>query len=291
LLSGGNIYAAGVFMAFITTAALSILYRVAMTISQNELLNKIIIFGIPSVLFWTSGVHKEGLMITGLSIFFYTLTSITEKKQAGIARLLLLAFSGWLIWYVRDYTFYLMLPGCLAYLICTYTQTKKTIIIFLSVYLTIAAAVLPMRFQLKNERLNIWQAIERKQQQFQHSQRGNTDIMITPVKPTVLGVFSNIPSAFIRTLTVGCIIKPTRLFHWFFWLENIVILLLIVALIYKIHLKGIEVSPLAIWMLLFAITLMILTGLVVANGGAMIRYRSIMWPFLLTGIAGLIKNK
>jgi hypothetical protein len=290
LLSGGNIYAAGVFMAFITTIGLNVLFRVTGTVYKNDLLNKIIVFGIPSVLFWTSGAHKEGLIITGLSIFIYSLIAITEKKRTGIIYFCKLLLSGWLLWYVRDFTFYLLLPGCVAYLLSTYFNLKKTVWIFAAVYFVFLGAGLLIQFNMKNERLNMLESVEQKQQQFQHSQRGNTDITIAPVKPTLAEMAAQVPIAFMRTLMIGFWVKPTKAFHWIFLIENIFLLLLLCYLFYIIFKSGFVIHPTALWLLLFAITMMVLIGLVVANAGAIIRYRSVLLPFMMLGIEKTIKK-
>jgi hypothetical protein len=65
---------------------------------------------------------------------------------------------------------------------------------------------------------------------------------------------------------------------------------LLCYLFYLIFKSGLTVHPTALWLLLFAVTMIILAGLVVTNAGAIIRYRSVLLPFLFLGIVGLIKK-
>lgn len=148
-----------------------------------------------------------------------------------------------------------------------------------------------MTFVMKNERFQIASAIRFKQLQFMHSSKGNTDIPIDLIEEeNPLSLVKLAPKALLRSVFTCFYFNPSRISHWLFWVENVVIMLLLGYYILQWSRCGMEFMPLASWLLLFSVSYLILIGWTVPNGGAIIRYRSIILPMLLSGMAGWLKK-
>jgi len=293
LISFGNIYAAGVLMAFLSTTGLLFLYKTISIISQNlseSIITKVILFAMPSVMFWSSGAHKEGLIITGLGFFFYTIVALLEQKKYHARYFIILFISGWLVWYVRDFIFYMLIPGLITYAIVKLLKTNKIIVAFTIVYLLFIVAGTMIPFKIKNDKMNFLQAIQLKNSQFKEHTEGNTNIDIPEINSSFTELAVNIPMAFMRVMSAPFLILNVKRFHWIFIFENIAMLL---SLFYCFSLfikRGIDINPVLLWQFLFAVSMIILIGLVVSNIGAIIRYRSIILPFLIFPLFGFVKQ-
>jgi hypothetical protein len=293
LLSGGNIYTAAVFMAFITSTGLFLFYKASLNIVphlSDSIVVKILFFGIPSVMFWSSGVHKEGLILFGLGVFFYCLSEIYSAKNIRFKDGFRLIFSLFIIWYVRDFVFYLLLPGMVAFMITILTGNKRIIAVYICVYLFFILSGMLYRFSLKTEKVNYLEAIKIKNEQFRDLKGGNTFIEIPTVKPDLIYVLKSVPKALSLSLAAPFYIENKKWFHFIFIIENFMFLMIIAALFYSVIKNGFTPNSFFIWQLIFAVSILILIGLVVSNIGAIIRYRSIFIPMIFIPLYAMINR-
>ncbi len=72
LFSFGNQYVHGVFVAFLSTLGMWWLFKTLQQKGVPVWPLALGVFGLPSTLFWTSGVHKEGLLAFFLGGFVYS---------------------------------------------------------------------------------------------------------------------------------------------------------------------------------------------------------------------------
>jgi len=76
-----------------------------------------------------------------------------------------------------------------------------------------------------------------------------------------------------------------------FVLENVFILLLIGYLLLQTNFRNYHFHAHSLWYFLFAVSLMVLIGIVVSNIGASLRYRSVPLLFLLLAFLPNLKIK
>jgi hypothetical protein len=287
LFTWGNIYASGIFMAFISTVGLILLHNVvAPFLYGKNLMVKIVLFAIPSVMFFTSGVHKEGLLVFFIGIFFYSLNKLfnSKIKAKPIVTLVLSAFA---IWLVRDFIFYFLLPGIIAFLWCKlhrgYVLHK-----FIAVYLVAILIGQFIQFNIKDKGVvykgNALESISIKQHSFESLKNSNTSFSIENFNPQLQYFVTHLHSAFFRTLLVPFHLTSFNNYQAIFIIENIYILLLLVYLLFNINFNSFISNPLAIWHFIFAISIMVLIGFVVSNIGASVRYRSLPLLFLFLSL-------
>lgn len=294
LFTLGNIYASGIFMSFITTVGLLLFYSIAANqFQQQSMLIKVIVFGIPSVMFWTSGVHKEGLILTTLGVFFYSVYQLSKKKFS-FKFFVLLFVSSFAIWYIRDFVMYLLLPGAFAYLLCQ-IQSKYVLPKFITVYALTLILGLFIQFTIREKgeiyKANVMESINLKQQFFESLKGGNTAIEIDNFQPNLISAIKESPKAFFRTFCIPFYLPSFNKYQVVFVLENVFMILLLAFMLYNSKIKFLHFQPLSLWYFLFAVSLMVLIGIVVSNIGASIRYRSVPLLIFFLSIPHVLSNK
>ncbi|RLD65562.1 MAG: hypothetical protein DRI84_06555, partial [Bacteroidetes bacterium] len=82
LFSFGSYHVHTVFMCFLSLTGLVYLYRFfEKFIKANKQLLFFAVFLVPSVILWTSGVLKEGLLVFGLGLMLYFFENLLDKKS------------------------------------------------------------------------------------------------------------------------------------------------------------------------------------------------------------------
>ena len=93
---------------------------------------------IPSVVFWTSGIHKDGLALLGIGLLFY---SIKKPNQLSIGKFTLGIIGVLLLYIVRSYILFILIPLVLVYLIFK-KQEKKLMLFYFSGFAAFTLVVL-----------------------------------------------------------------------------------------------------------------------------------------------------
>ncbi|MGZ3861738.1 MAG: hypothetical protein ACXVPN_00360 [Bacteroidia bacterium] len=137
MFSGGNYNVHTVFMCFTGLFGLTALYKsFAEYFRGKEKLLFIALFLIPSVIFWSSGVLKEGILIFAMGLLFYTFMNAFIHKKNLIRNLILLLISVFLITINKNYLLYAIVPALLCYYIVYRFNIKRVFIFFGLMYIT-----------------------------------------------------------------------------------------------------------------------------------------------------------
>jgi len=92
-------------------------------------------FFLPSLTFWTAGLHKDVYIYFGLSLFLLSLLELQQKKQS-FKTILKLCTAILIIGMIRHYLLVLLLPATLAYLSTLYYSKRILTTYLMSLYLT-----------------------------------------------------------------------------------------------------------------------------------------------------------
>ncbi|MFC1732489.1 hypothetical protein ACFL6I_19465 [candidate division KSB1 bacterium] len=104
-----------VFMSFISLTGITALYKFLHPYFQTKLKEiTFAVFLIPSVVLWTSGVLKEGLLIFGLGMLLYYLNTVFSRKLSLIA-VFWVFFSFVLLFYTKFYILICIIPLLISY--------------------------------------------------------------------------------------------------------------------------------------------------------------------------------
>ncbi|MCX6320145.1 MAG: hypothetical protein NTW29_22890 [Bacteroidetes bacterium] len=277
IFSFGHYYVNVIFYSFITLMGPVCIYRVmAHAIPGKKNAITIAAFLVPSFIYWTSGLHKEGLIFTGISLITYVVYFATQQKKLGWKRLLMLLFGLLLLLTLRNFLFVLILPAILTWLLAN-RWPKYGLAIFASLYIIGSVVFFTARYI--NPKLDFPQAVVSKQKEFMQI-KGATSVPIKELEPTAGSFLLNTPQA----ITLSTIRPyPSDVHHILSLAAAIEInaLLLLFLLFLFFRQKGTRSRNLIYFCAFFSFSLLLGIGFSVNNLGAIVRYRSVIIPLLV----------
>lgn len=266
------------FLSFIGTYNLYLFFE-SKVVSKKIL--QFILFGIPSIVFWTSGVHKEAIVVFALGTILYNLDEII--KSTYTARNIFFAVLGLLVLgYVRIYLLAFLLPLIAAMILYNRFETKET---SLKVFLFSIGSFVAILFLIDvyTPKLSFIHELLIRRTYFINSQ-GNMSFPVEAVPHNYQGaimlLWEAITNPFIRPLPKDCNIFLAYLASF----ETCILLFVFISLLVTVKVKSVLRNPYAIFSILFGLSTLFLIGLIVNNSGAIVRYRSIAIPFILIGL-------
>lgn len=138
-LSRGNIYIHLIIVVFLSFIGLFLIFLCfEKYFIQKEILLLIACFGIPSVMFWSSGIMKEGILIFFIGVFIHNLFKYSTIKLSTLL-IGLISFIG--IFYSKFYVALSMLPSLMfLFTIGIFKQKTITYNLFLTIFLCLFCA-------------------------------------------------------------------------------------------------------------------------------------------------------
>lgn len=266
------------FLSFIGTYNLYLFF-------ENKVISKkvlqFILFGIPSIVFWTSGIHKEAIVIFALGTILYNLDEII--KSTYTKRNVFFAIFGLIVLgYIRIYLLAFLLPLMAAMILYNRFESKET---SLKVFLGCIAIFIGLVFliDMYTPNLSFFHELLVRRAFFLNSP-GNMSFQVEGIPHNYQGVlmllWEAVTNPFIRPLPNDCNVFLAYLASF----ETVVLLFVFVSLLVTVNIKSIYRNPYAIFSILFGFSTLFLIGLIVNNSGAIVRYRSIAIPFILIGL-------
>ncbi len=279
LFSFGFVSVHFVLFSFLSFIGAFYLYKFfSYTTTLSEYLIAGIIFFIPSVAFWTSGLHKEALVLFTVGIVVYNTYHLTLKLSKW--RLFLAALFFLLLINIRLYMLVILLPALIGY----YWNEKSKIKAFIPYLVTYGVLLFGVVLYdiFSDNTLRLAYKISEYQRTFLSS-AGNTSFEAEYVSNSWRKIFLNFPdhfsSSFIYPLYNQCVSDWCRLVS----VLSMIFSGFIVVSLFRIKYKYVFNHSLALFCLSIGFSLMTVIGVVVNNGGAISRYRSIAVLFLIIG--------
>ena len=243
-------------------------------------------FLVPSFLYWTSGIHKEGLLFTGISLIIYCMYFGLKEKKFGFGRIAIILLGLLMILSLRNFLIAIIIPALLAWLLAS-RWPKYALAIFGALYILFGVLFFTVRYI--NPRFDFPQAVVNKQQEFMKLKGGST-IPIKELQPNAISFLKNTPQAInLSTLRP----YPSDVRHILSLAAAIEIdaLLLMFVLFLFWRTNGLQSKNLIYFCLFFSFSLLLAIGFSVNNLGAIVRYRSIFIPLLVVPMAAQIDWK
>jgi hypothetical protein len=284
ILSRGNYFINVIFYSFFTLFGPVVIYRVMTDAFPGKKLAVLFAtFLVPSFLYWTSGIHKEGLIFTGISLIVYAIYFGNKEKKFGFRKIIFLITGLLLILTLRNFIIVLIIPAMVAWLLSN-RWPKYGLAIFSSLYLLFGILFFTARYI--NPRFDFPQAVVNKQQEFINLS-GNSSIPISQLKPDAISFLKNTPQA----ITLSAIRPyPSDVKHILSLAAaieiNALLLMFVLFLIWRKKVPGSK--NLIYFCIFFSISILLAIGFSVNNLGAIVRYRSIILPLLIIPMAGSI---
>lgn len=280
IFSFGNYYVNVIFYSFLTLFGPIAFYRVMKDIFPGKKIQIIFAtFLIPSFLYWTSGIHKDGLVFMATSLVMFNFYFALKEQHFSRKRIFIIAISLLIILSFRNFILILLLPALIAWYY-SYKFSKNGIIIFASVYLLFTFFFFSAKYISPD--LDFPQAVVNKQQAFKQLQ-GNSGIKLSELKPTPLSFLLNSPRALETTTLRPYPGDVKHLLSLAAATETILLLLLFLCfLIWRTN--GVRSKQFIWFCIFFSFSFLLTIGYTVSFLGAIVRYRSIIIPFLMTPV-------
>ncbi len=288
ILSFGHYYVNIIFYSLLTLYGPIAIYRVMKDVFPGKKLSVLLAtILVPSFLYWTSGLHKEGLIFTGISLVIYAIYFGTKEKKFGIRRVLSLLIGLLLLLVLRNFILAIIIPAVFAWLLAN-RYPKFGLGIFSSLYLIYIVLFFSIRYI--SPQLDLPQAVVNKQQDFISIKGGNSTIPTKELEPNVISFIKNTPQAINLSILRP---NPGDVHHILSLAAaieiTVLVFLFVIFLLWRTN--GIESKNLIYFCLFFSFSLLLAIGFSVNNIGAIVRYRSVVIPLLIVPMTALIDWK
>ena len=283
IFSRGNYYINSLFFNFIGFLGHVALYRIFVQLFKRQQLAIVIgCFLLPSMLYFTSGVQKDGIVFTTLAFLFYAVFQSLQKNAWSIKRLCIIFTAFIILFLIRSYVLINLLPA-LAIWVLVATFKWPPLQSFLIGYI-IAGLIF---FNINNivPSVDPLKTVTNKQAAFFTLPKAATEIRLDTLHPNFKSFLSNAPQAFNHLL-----LRPylTEVPAKSLLPVNIELLvyqfLFILFLFFKRPPVKEEQGPFLFFGVFFTLTMFLFIGYIMPNLGSIVRYRSVYLPFLVTPV-------
>lgn len=246
------------------------------------------IFILPSALFYSSMIHRDGLILLSLSMIIYHLFFMINDHKISWKRIAIIFLFLLVIFLLRSFVFIALIPALIAWILAQ-KFSKHAFAIFIIVYSI--TSILFFTSGFISSRTNLPQYVSSRQQSFiEIGKAGTSTIPVQPLRPTFKSFLNNAPEALNHTLLRPYLTGINNFQYMPFALEIFLFEVLFFIFI-LFHKKIFPLNPLIYFCIFFSLTMFLITGYTVPIIGAIVRYRSIYFIFLLLPIVSYINWK
>jgi hypothetical protein len=287
ILSFGYYYVNVIFYSFLTMFGPICYFRVMNDVFPGrKILVAIATFLVPSFIYWTSGIHKDGLVFTGIAIIIYNIYFGLKAKKFDFKKIALILLGLLIILVFRNFMIVIIAPALLAWLLAA-KWPKRGLAIFAGVYTFFIVLFFTVRYI--NPDWDFPQAVVNKQEAFMKLQ-GNSYVPITKLKPNIVSFLENVPQAFTLS-TIRPYPGDVKHILSLAAAVEIDLLLLLVVLFFLFRTNGAVSKNFIYFCIFFAFSVLLTIGYTVNFLGAIVRYRSIVIPLLIVPVVAQIDWK
>lgn len=281
-----NYYANLVIFNFLFLFGLVGIFRLLTPHFQHKKILLIIsIFFMPSFLFWESGLHKDGILFSAIGMIFYWMNDLLNRKKTlakgiGVVLLLLLIFA------LRNFIFFVLVLCLLTWFIANGSKQK----FYLKYIIVISLiGVLTISLTYQSSKWNVLQIIVNKQQEFNELE-GRSKLITNELQPNITSFISYLPIALDLTFLRPHFSEIKNKSYIPAMLENFGILLLIILTLFFFK-KNQTIPPIIIVLFTFSFILLLTTGYTVTFSGAIVRYKSLVYPLFMGSLFYFLDEK
>ncbi len=248
---------------------------------------------LPSVLFWTSGVMKEPVLVLGLGVFIAGLLNLgTRNSRQNMKALSMLATGAFIIILIKFFVLVCLAPAVIAFLILRHNKNAFGIIlkyVLVNMLLLVAA----FNIHLFIPRMDLQQMLVNKQM---HSVKeanyfkAGSRIEIPALDNSAASIVETAPVGIWNTITRPYIWEGKNIMIMASAAENLLIGLFIIACIAFSDFKNLRQWNLFLFLLNFALAYFALIGICTPVLGNLVRYRAPILPVFLFAFILILKN-
>ena len=282
LFSFGNYHVHSIILSYLAFMGSFALAKVFFEVSKSKSLSYIAVFLVPSVVFWSSGILKEAILLSAMGFFvyhFYQLFGVNRRYRNYVMVFLMSC----ILIVMKLYVFIALIPAIFIWF--TVKKWNRSWWVYLGMYVSfLGLATVIGEF---NPRLDFINLIVDKQKQFINLSNFydvNSGFHLEVLTYDLWSVVKASPEGLFNVLTKPWPSEVNSILFVPAFLENIIVIaLLITALVYR---KALDVNDwdFVAFCLSFCIILFVVIGLTTPITGAIVRYKIPAIPFLFMAV-------
>ncbi len=281
IFSRGNFFINTIFYNFLIFFGSISFYRIFIRLFPDKKMLLVVgSFFLPSLLYFSAGIHKDGLIFLGLGICCYNLFYII-KERFSFKHLLFLLGGLIIIFLLRNFVLITLIPAIIAWIIAE--KNKKFI---LQTYFLVYLFFIVLFFSIGrlHPALNLPQYVSTRQIAFiQIANLSQSAININPLYPHFRSFLNNSPQALNHTLMRPYLTEKFSLLYIPMAIEIFIYqFLFFIFLLFRS--KNKKPDSFIYFCVFFSISMFLMIGYTIPIIGAIVRYRSIYFPLLLIPI-------
>lgn len=283
VFTNNSYYTAVIFFNFIFLTGLVALYKFFDNIFPKKkwfIAGGIFLF--PSTLFWCSGIHKDGFVLAALGWLFYFLYQFLEESKYSFKGITVVIVASLVVFAFRNYLLFAIFPASILWFSSEKWNEKKLLI---TTVVICGSLLFFFGFHYLVPSINFPSFIVAKRNEF--LQLTGNSLVIAPNLNTSFTSFLNFfPFAIDMALFRPHISEVEGVVYLPAILEWIFFLCLLTFAVFKTHWKS--MTPIVLSLFLFCLICLLIAGYTVPFSGAIVRYRAVIWPFLIVPLFGLL---
>lgn len=277
LFSSGHYYINALLFAFLSLFGWVALLRVYQKIfpgHPNRLLAAFLFM--PSFIFWCGGIHKDGLVFTGLAIFFFHIFFALEQDGFSGKRLLGAGLGLLLILPQSNYLLLVLLPASIAWFLAN-RFIGRSWAWFLGIF--VLCAILFFTSGTVYEKLNFPQTLVNKQAEFLNLE-ARSKMSGKPLEPNFGSFLQHLPQALNHILFRPYLWESGSLLYLVPAIELAIIYVLLILFLLNRQKKS-RIHPAVLFGLFLSAGMLLIFSYSIPILGALVRYRAFYLPFLV----------
>jgi hypothetical protein len=284
VFSGGRYYVNLIFFNYIVLfgqVAIGVLWCKCFNLKQTKWLVAGLVLW-PSVLFWSSGFHRDGLMLHCLGMVLWSGYQVfSGQKRRGWALAVGILHVG-LLFLLRHYLAGLLLvAGCIGWLVYRFPRWATW---WVPACLLLGLLVL-VGVGIRHPSLSLPQLLATRQQEFLGLE-GQSKVAPLPLNEGWVAMGKALPQALTRAFARPLPAAGLSLTEWLAALENLLWLLGIAPALWVCRKFWTHPSQKAWWATVGLLVLgtALITGYTIPFIGAIARYKVLWWPFMIAPV-------
>ncbi len=287
VFSGGRYYVNVIFYNMIVFWGCYCLFKMLATkYRYKRLLWLIFIFYFPPLLFWTSGIRKDGLCFAMVCGLIYQLYFLLERSKS-IKRILFAVLLFCMLFLMRNYLAISFIPVFICYAVAIKFPKHALLIFFI---VSFFCAVIFFVTAL-SARFNLPQKMAERQHAFLQLP-GNSYVQTDSLSGSFKSYVKNLPQAVNHVFFRPYFFEATGMLYLFSFIENLFFYFLLIFTFIKISpaWKRIINDPLLLSFIMLALINYIIIGYTVPFIGAIVRYKANFEIFFILVLLQLQKT-
>jgi hypothetical protein len=291
LFSGGSYWISGAFLSLISFITVFVLVQeIGFWYPGLKRQAAIAFYFLPSFVFWTSGLLKEGISIGALFVLIATLLKMIRiEKYADFPRWIVVLLCTLVLWQLKYFYAAVALPMLIAFFVYSIVNQKKWVPMYVMLLMIVVGLVVVSQLHYNLSLAHVKQVIYQNYL-IGTGSSGTHAIEYFLFDGGWLGFIINLPLATVFGLFRPQLFEAANFFQVVIGFENSLVLLL---LVFGVCRYGFSVNwrdPLLLITLLYIVCLDIMLAFSTPNFGTLSRYKAGYWPFFVLLVLYLNSN-